>query len=341
MTPGASVAPTPVALVDFDFGVRFTQDVTPQTLPGGKRLPVRMSLQNTGTETWRRNQVRVGYHWYFQDGTEYFFENETTPITEDVQPGSQTQELLAWVTPPPTDGTYYLVWDVKFGDTWASTTAATRSGDTVMHQIQVSGDRLTFADLTKAYNTDGISYPEDAASANFDTQARSFPAALLPPFPDSPIAPCGMWLPTDKVGADSPRRIGFRWGPKEGKAKNMISCMGQKVDLGKSSGFCHYLHLVAASSGKESQINLKLIFEEPTGTSEDLYSVTVSPWDHPGENKDEIAALTPWHNERDGAKLGAVALYHYTIKIRDPRKLIAIQLPLTPEVKISAITLEK
>ncbi|MCW3094821.1 MAG: putative cellulase [Chthonomonadaceae bacterium] len=338
---GVSVAPTPVALVDFDFGVRFTQDVTPQTLPAGKRLPVRMSLQNTGTQTWRRNQVRVGYHWYFQDGTEYFFENETTPITEDVSPGSQTQELLTWVTPPPTDGIYWLVWDVKFGDTWASTVAGTRVGDTVLHQIQVSGDRLVFADLTKSYNTDGVSDPENVGSAGFDSSGRSFPAALLPPFPDAPIAPAGMWLPTTKIGADSPRRIGFRWGPKEGKSKNMIACMGQKVDLSKTPGFCHLLHLVAASSGKEAQINVKLIFEEPTGTSEDLYSLTVSPWDHPGENKDEIAALTAWHNERDGAKLGAVALYHYTIKIRDPRKLIAIQLPLAPEVKIAAITLEK
>ncbi len=339
---GASVAPTPVALVDFDFGVRFTQDVTPGTLPSGKRLPVRMSLQNTGTQTWRRNQVRVGYHWYFQDGTEYFFENETTPIPEDVTPGSQTQELLAWITPPPADGQYWLVWDVKFGDTWASTVAGTRVGDSVLHSIQVIGDRLVFTDLTKSYNTDGVSDADNLASANFDGQGRSFPAALLPPFPDSPIAPAGMWLPTDKTGAESLRRVGFRWGPKEGKSKNMIACMGQRVELGKlSEGFCHLLHLVAASSGKEAQINVKLIFEEPTGTSEDLYSLTVSPWDHPGETKDEIVALTPWHNERSGAKTGAVALYHYQIKIRSPRKLIAIQLPLAPEVKIAAITLEK
>jgi len=340
---GVSVAPTPVALVDFDFGVRFTQDVTPQTLPGGKRLPVRISLQNTGTQTWRRDQVRVGYHWYFQDGTEYFFENETSPITEDVSPGSQTQEMLAWVTPPPTDGTYWLVWDVKFGDTWASTVGGTRVGDSVLHQIQVIGDKLTFTDLTKSYNLDGVSDPENAASAGFDAQGRSFPASLLPPFPDSPIAPAGMWLPTDKTGVDSPRRVGFRWGPKEGKSKNMIACMGQRVELGKTSeGFCHLMHLVAASSGKETQINLKLVFEEPDGTtSQDQYSLTVSPWDHPGENKDEIAALTPWHNEKDGAKLGAVALYHYMIKVRSPRKLVALELPNAPEVKIAAITLEK
>jgi len=338
---GVSVAPTPVALVDFDFGVRFTQDVTPMTLPGGKRLPVRMSLQNTGTQTWRRDQVRVGYHWYFQDGTEYFFENETTAIPEDVAPGSQTQELLAWITPPPTDGVYWLVWDVKFGDTWASTSAGTRVGDTVLHQIQVNADRLVFTDLSKGYNIDGVSDADNMAAASFDGHGRSFPAALLPPYTDEPVTPAGMWLPTDKTGADSPRRIGFRWGPKEGKSKNMIACLGQKIDLSKSTGFCHLLHLVAASSGKETQINVKLIFEEPTGTSEDLYSLTVSPWDNPGENKDEIAALTPWHNERDGAKPGAVALYHYRIKIRSPRKLIAIQLPLAPEVKIAAITLEK
>ena len=340
-TTGVSVGPTPISLVDFDFGVRFTQDVTPGMLPGGKRLPVRISLRNVGTQTWRSNQVRVGYHWYFQDGTEYFFENETSPVTEDVTPGSQTQEMLAWVTAPPSDGLYWLVWDVKFGDTWASTVAGTRVADTVVHPVQVIGDRLVFTDLSRGFNTDGVSDSENMAAANFDGQGRSFPAELLPPYPDAPIVPAGMWLPTDKTGSESPRRVGFRWGPKEGKSKNMIACLGQKVELGKSADVCHVLHLVAASSGKESQINLKLIFEEPTGTSEDLYSLTVSPWDHAGENKDEIAVLTPWHNERGGAKAGAVALYHYSIKIRTPRKLIAIQMPLAPDVKIAAITLEK
>jgi hypothetical protein len=338
---GVSFAPIRVGLVDFDFGVRFTQDVTPGTLPGGKRLPVRMSLRNVGTQTWRRNQVRVGYHWYFQDGTEYFFENETSPITEDVPPGSQTQEMLTWITAPPADGLYWLVWDVKFGDTWASTVGGTRVGDTVVHSIQVIGNRLVFTDLSKGFNTDGVSDTDNMAFGNFDGQGRSFPAALLPPYPDTPIVPAGMWLPTDKTGADSPRRVGFRWGPKDGKSKNMIACLGQKVELGKSADFCHILHLVAASAAKETQIDVKLIFEEPTGTSEDLYALTVGPWNRPGENKDEIAILTPWHNERDGAKPGAVALYHYTIKIRSPRKLIAIQLPLAPDVKIAAVTLEK
>ena len=338
---GISVEPTPIQLVDFDFGVRFTQDVTPGTLPGGKRLPVRISLRNLGTEIWRRNQVRVGYHWYFQDGSEYFFENETSPVTEDVPPGSQTQEMLAWVTAPPADGLYWLVWDVKFGDTWASTVAGTRVGDTVVHPIQVIGNRLVFTDLSKGFNTDGVSDAENMAFGNFDGQGRSFPAALLPPYADAPVVPAGMWLPTEKTGSESPRRVGFRWGPKEGKSKNMIACLGQKIELGKSADLCHLLHLVAASSGKETQVDLKLIFEEPTGTSEDLYSLTVGPWDHPGENKDEITTLAPWHNERGGAKAGAVALYHYMVKIRTPRKLIAIQLPLAPEVKIAAITLEK
>ncbi len=338
---GVSFAPQPVSLVDFDFGVKFTQEITPAAMPGGKRLPVRISLQNVGTQTWRKEQVRVGCHWYYQDGTEYFFENETTPLTEDVPPGGRVKELLAYITPPPGDGTYWLVWDVKFGDTWASTAAGTRVADGIVHPLQVIGERMIYTDLTKAFTTDGISDEKSAASGNFDGQGHSFPAALVPPYPDAPILPGGMWLPTDKTGPESPRRIAFRWGPKEGSAKNLIACNGQRVELGKSAGFCHYLHIVAASAHLEKQVNLKLIFEEPTGTSEDLYSITVSPWDHPGENKDEITVMAPWHQEHSGTAPGAVALYHYTIKIRDPRKLSAIQLPLIPEVKIAAITLEK
>ncbi len=340
-TRGTSFAPQPVSLVDFDFGVHFTQDITPAMLPGGKRLPVRISIQNVGTQTWRKDQVRVGTHWYYQDGTEYFFENETTPLGEDVTPGGRVKDMIAWVTAPPGDGNYWMVWDVKFGDTWASTTAGTRTADSIVRPIQVIGDKQIFTDLTKAYNIIGASDAKSAATGNFDGQGHSFPASLLPPYPDMPVMPGSMWLASDRTGPESPRRIGFRWGPKDGTAKNMISCRGQRVELGKSAGFCHYLHILAASDHLDKQVNLKLIFEEPTGTSEDLYSLSVSPWDHPGENKDEIAVLAPWHHERAGTAAGAVALYHYVIKIRDPRKLSAIQMPLVPEVKIAAITLEK
>jgi hypothetical protein len=187
---------------------------------------------------------------------------------------------------------------------------------------------------------DGVSDSEHN-TGDFDGQGRSFPAEWMPPYTDAPVTPAAMWLPGDPGGPESVRRVSFRWGPKEGKLNNFVACRGQRIELGKSAGPCRILHLVAASTDKDTVVGLKLIFQEPTSQSEDQYAVTVSRWDRPASHGEELALLARRHYERDGLKPGAVALFHYFIKIREPRKLVAIILPNSPEIKIAAMTLEK
>ncbi|HLK61415.1 MAG TPA: hypothetical protein VKU00_33000, partial [Chthonomonadaceae bacterium] len=338
---GVSIAPTPLAVVALDFGARIVEDNTPLSLPGERRQPVTINLKNVGAQTWKKEVVRVGYHWYYEDGTEFLWEDETTPLKQDVPPGGSVNNMLVWVTAPPNDGTYYLVWDVKFGDMWASTSASTRVYDERVHTVRVVRGRLTFADLTKAYTLDGITDTDDWIDGNFDGQGRTFPAALIPPYTDTPATPLGLFQASSKSGPESPRRISFRWGPKFPKANNFIVCKGQRLELGKSSGKCRVLHIIAASTGKEISTNLRLIFQEPTSQSEDLYAFSVSPWDGAPAYKEEIAFQTPFHHERSGVLPGAVKLYHYTITIREPRQLVAILLPNAPDIKIAAITLER
>ena len=337
---GVSFAPQAVVVGTFDFGVRFTQDRTPSSLPADRKQPVTLSILNAGSQTWKRDQVRIGYHWYYLDGTELRWEDALTPLTQDVPPGARVSDILANITAPSTDGTYFLMWDVKFGDMWASTSAMTRPFDSVVHTVQVVGSRLIFTDLTKAYNMAGLS-DGDRIFGNFDGQGRSFPAEWMPPYTDAPVTPSAMWLPADLGGPESARRISFRWGPKLPKANNFIACRGQRVELGKTSGQCRILHIVAASTDKDTAANLKLIFQEPTIQSEDQYAVTVSRWNQPPSHGEEVALLARRHYERDGLKPGAVALFHYAIKIREPRKLVALILPNSPEIKIAAITLER
>ena len=345
---GVSIAPTPLAVTQYDFGVRFTSDGTPAILPGQKRLPVRLSLTNTGPQTWKSDSVHVGYHWYYADGTEFLWEDETTPLTQflskgqkEVRPGQTVTDMLAWVTAPPYDGTYWLVWDVKVGDTWNSTTESTHVFDELTHSVKVNGGKLTWTDLTKAYNTDGISDDDETYDGDLDGQGKTLPAALTPPFADMTIAPSGMGLPTVVSGPESPRRIGFRWGPKETGAKNFIACKGQRVDLGKMNGATRVLHILATSTGKDTISELKLIFQEPSSQSQDAYAFAVSPWDRPPTRRDEIGFIARRYHDRKGTHLGALALYHYTIKIKDPRNLIGLMLPDAPDIKIAAITLEK
>ena len=338
---GALTSPAAIGIVDFDFGARFITDKTPAALPAERRQPVPVSVRNDSAQTWKKDSVRIGYHWYYEDGTEFLWEDETTPISADVAPGGVTENTLAYVTAPPYNGNYWLVWDVKFGDTWASTAAGTRSFDQTMHAVRVLGSKLIFAELKKYYNVDGLTDDDNLLQGDFDGQGHTFPAALVPPFANGDPVPSTIWLPTAKSGPDSPRRISFRWGPKEGNAKSFISCQGQRIELGKSGGQCSILHLLAASGSKDASAEVKLIFQEPTSQSEDLYSFTVSAWNKPPKTGEEVAFVSPRHHERDGVVQSAVALYHYTIKIREPRKLVAIQLPDNPDIKIAAITLEK
>lgn len=338
---GVSTAPTPISVVDFDFGVRFVSDGTLGKMPAQKRIPVRLSLQNVGAQIWKKDNVRVGYHWYYLDGTEFVWDDETTPLSQDVPPGGRVNDILVYVTAPPATGAYFLVWDVKVGDTWASTSAGTRALDQIVHEVDVIDGTLTFADLSKAFNVSGITDEDDLASGDFDGQGNTFPSAFIPPFANTNLVPSGIWLPTDKGGPDSQRRISFRWGPKGSKLPNFVACKGQRLNISKAGTMCRRLHIVAASTGKQTQGDIRLIFQEPTSQSEDIYPFAVSRWDSAPTQGEAVAFLSPRHHSRKGNEPGPVVLYHYVITVREPRKLAAIQLPDVPDIKIAAITMEK
>lgn len=332
---------TLVGITEFDFGVRFAQDGTLPTLPGERRQPVTLGVKNVGPQTWKRDSVRIGYHWYYEDGSEFLWEDETTALPQDVAPGGSVYNLLTYVTPPPCDGNYFLVWDVKFGDTWASTSAATRVFDQEVHPVQVTGGRLVFTDLAKAYNLDGVTDLSNPKDGDFDGKGRTFPAALIPPFTDDGVVPAGIWQPYDKTGPESPRHISFRWGSKEPRSSNFIVCRGQRVELGKYTGKCRVVHIVAASINANVTTNIKLVFQEPTGESEDLYAFSVSRWDQAPVNGEETVFTSKRYHDGSGTQDGAVSLYHYTFTIRDPRRIVALKLPFEPNIRIAAITLEK
>ncbi len=323
--------------------MRFTQDGTLPTLPGERRLPVVLGVKNIGPQTWKRDSVRIGYHWYYQDGSEFLWEDETTAIPHDLPPGEGVNNLLTYVTAPPCDGNYFLVWDVKFGDTWASTSSVSRVLDEQVHPVRVTGGRLVFADLTKAYNMDGVT---DLAATNlnggdFDGKGRTFPAAVIPPFTDDGVVPAGIWQPYEKTGPESPRHISFKWGSKEPRTNNFIQCHGQRVELGKYTGKCRVVHIVAASVNTNVTTNIKLVFQEPSGESEDLYAFSVSRWDQAPVNGEDIIFTSARFHTGAGSQDGTVSLYHYSFVIHDPRKIVALKLPDDRNIRIAAVTLEQ
>jgi hypothetical protein len=338
---GAVSDPAPLALIDADLGAQFISDLTPPQLPGDRRVPVKIGLRNLGPQTWLKDKVRVGYHWYYLDGTEAVWQDETTPIAQDIEPGGSIPEMLAWVTAPPNDGSYYLVWDLKVGDSWGSTLPSVRPNETRVLPIEIVHGKLILTDLSKSYNLDGVTFATGATDGDFDGTGRTFPAELIPPFAMTDVAPSTMWLPAKSTGPESTRKVSFRWGPKGEKEKNFLQCLGQKVPLveSKKAEACSRVHILAASTGVDKLGEFTLVFSDGT---QQLNSFLVSTWDGPPTHGEELSAFCRYSHTRSGPAFDKpVALHHYTVKVGDRKKVVAIILPNTPQIKIAAVTLEK
>lgn len=328
------------ALTETDLGGQFTNDLTPRELPGDRRVPVKLSIRNRGPQTWLKDMARVGYHWYYLDGTEAVWQDETTPIPQDVDPGSEVSELLTWITPPPNDGTYWLVWDLKVGDQWASTLPSIRVNETHVLPIQVVHGKLQIINLDKFYNIDGIAGSTNRADGDFDGNGRSFPAELVPPFVEAEAAPSTMWLPVIGSGLDATRRISFHWGPKSEKDKNMVRCAGQVIPIpGKKEDVYKTVHILAAAT--KDRVPAELILGFADG-SQQFMTFPTSRWDAPPTHGEEIAYRSRYSRNKTGDDLDKpVVLYRYTVKLQDKRRLISITLPNEPALKIAAISVEK
>jgi hypothetical protein len=338
---GAVSTPETIAITEMDLGAQFINDGTPPQLPGDRRVPVRLGLRNRGPQTWLKQSTRIGYHWYYLDGTEVVWQDETTPLLQDIEPGGEVTEMLAWITPPPYDGTYWLVWDLRVGDAWGSTQASSRPFETLVRQVEVVRGKLALVDLDKSYNLDGIAGTLNRADGNFDGAGRSLPAELVPPFVNAESAPSTLWLPSNGTGVDSSRRISFRWGSKGEKENNLIQCVGQRVPLGepRKLDVAKQVHLLAASTKDNAIGQFTLVFADGT---QQLSTFALSRWDRQPLHGEEVAYRCKYSRKASGDDPDtSVSLYHYVIKVAENKKLAAILMPNAPDVKVAAITLEK
>jgi len=339
---GAVTDPETLAVVDADGGAQFILDLTPAQLPAERRIPVKIGLRNAGPQTWLKDGVRVGAHWHYLDGVEAVWEDVTTPLPMDVPPGGEVPEMLAWVTAPPHDGLYWLVWDVKIGDTWASTLPGARAGDTRVRTVQVVRGRLQMVDLSRAYNLDALSSDTNRGDGAFDSTGRSIPAELVPPFATGPVAPSTLWLPSQGVGVDSSRRLSFRWGPKLDGERNFLECAGQRVPFvasaARSEAF-KAIHLLAAATKPGLIAPFTVVFADGT---QQLTSLPISAWDREPTHGEETAFLAGHTHTKAGDDPERPArLFRYSIPIAESKRVAALVLPSMPEVRIAAITLER
>ncbi|MEP6694839.1 MAG: hypothetical protein ABJB39_09355, partial [Chloroflexota bacterium] len=108
-------APLPV------LSATYTVPTPPTALVQGGSVPVSITLQNVGNESWTiigANPVNLSYHWYDAAGASVMWDGPRTKLTSDVVVGA-THTITATVASPPTPGAYRLNFAlVKEGVAW-------------------------------------------------------------------------------------------------------------------------------------------------------------------------------------------------------------------------------
>jgi hypothetical protein len=348
-TGGASWEPAPgrrevVEVLDSDPGPRFLGTGLPGEVTAGSTVTTKVGLRNSGPDTWSPLHEHVVYHWYYFDGTEAVWSGGAARLPGPVASGETVVLPELAIRAPDTPGPMYLVLDLKRGDTYASTTLNTRSGDIWVQPVSVVGGEMLPVSLAALFDTDGISLDTNRADGDLDGEGHTLPAEALPPYVLRPgsgspsitntVYPCGLWTrPLDKADKD---HIPFRYPEKREGQKNSIHCAGQRIEL--PVGPRRAVHLLATSTAPDTTGTVTFVYRD--GSTRER-SLTMSSWTE-GPRHDEHVAFTCLHrHQRDGDEPAVRAyLYHYTLKPDSGKPLAAIILPQSPAMKLFALTLE-
>lgn len=331
--------PREVEMAEADMGVQFFNDYTPGRFPAERRIPVIIGVRNRGPQTWLRDQVAVGYHWYYFDGLEAVWEDEVFTIKTDVPPGKEIADVGASVTAPPHDGTYWLVWDLRVGDTWVSTLPGNRTYETRVSLVQIVNGRLRFVDLKSAADVHGASGGLGTKRPDFDGSGDAYPAELTPPYALNLPVPATLWMPEIRTGTARSRQISFAWLPASGP--NAVRCRGQEIPVAtpKQAQLARRVHILAAAVRAGQSLSVTLRFAD---SSEQFMSFPVSVWNGPPANTEAVAHAMPYSRISSADGVGpAVSVFWYTVEIKEPKPLVAITLGDAPDVRVLAITAER
>ena len=336
-------------------GAAFLQVDMPRTVDAGKDATATLALQNQGSETLKKDRTRIGYHWYYLDGTELAWEGgPVASLTKDLPPAATDGAITATFRAPKAPGRYALVWDVRAGDgPWQSTLPASRGDDTLQVLVNVGGKGASVVpvDLTKSFNTLGIAGGDVSKTGGFDGHGATLPAEALPPDvtaevegdpfaqgrPGPPLYPSGYYTAQTGNGETSNHAVSFLYpGVREG-LPNVIACTGQTITL--PSGRYKAVHLLAAATGGASvQASFGLQFDRETQP----LTVPIADWGVAPTGAGVTPAFTaPYRYADGGIKPVATTLGDYALRSDTGRKLTGLTLPNDRNIKIVAISLEK
>jgi hypothetical protein len=326
-----------VDVFDADYGVRIADSNVPKALAAGQTFDAMVVIKNNGVHVWDRKRTRVGYHWYHVDGTQMQWDCPTTAISQDIKPGWPAV-ARAKIKAPEYDGQYVLVWDVTVDGQWLSTMPLTRGGDVLPVFVQVTRGKLAFVDLSKLCDVSAISPDTNRTTGDFDGKGSSFPAEYVPP--DAGVTeevvrvyPSGYkWDRETRPEG----RISFLYPEKTLDGKTAIACGGQKVVV--EHGNYLALHVLGASSNGNASGEVSLNYSDGAESA----MLAMSDWGAGPAQGEAVGCAVRHRHSHGGDEIGKFCyLYHYTVPLNSSRTLTSVTLPRNPDMKITAITLER
>jgi len=333
----------------------FLQADLPRTIDADKEETANLVLQNQGSEVLKKDRIRIGYHWYYLDGTEMTWEGGSIGyLTKDLPPAAIDSAITATFRAPKSPGRYSLVWDVRVGDgPWQSTLPVSRGDDTLQVLVNVGsrGASVVPVDLTKSFNTVGIVSGEVSKNGGFDGHGAALPAEALPPDqtaevdgnpftlgkPGLPLYPSGYYTARIGAGEASNHTVSFLYPNVHEGLPNVVACIGQTITL--PGGRYKTLHLLAAAAdGAAVPAIFGLQFDRDVQT----VPVSIADWSTAPTGAGISPGFTaPYRYTESGIKPLPTTLGDYALRLDTGRKLTGLTLPNDRNIKIVAISLEK
>jgi hypothetical protein len=319
-----------------DLGGYFVDSTTPGEMAAGKAYKVDIILTNRGPAPLLPENCALVAHWYYWDGSLARWPAASQPLAAALAPG-ESGKLTASVTAPAFPGPYYLVWDLKSGENYASGLPTSLDNESLHLPVMVQGNTCQALDLSQYGNVIAAASDHRRASGDFDGLGNSFPSEMLPPDLSgntSGLYPSDYYVPQ---APDSLRRdIVFRYPEKNGGLMKALSCRGQEIPLPETP--VARLHILGAGTGAGLTGSLLLTFAD--GHSESM-PLTLASWLEPEAPEATLAFKSAFLRGARGDNFNqAVYLHHYVLSPAQPGVITTLRLPDNPEMKIFAITVE-
>ena len=333
-----------VQVTDSDSAASFVLSDVPRTVSAGRDADAHLAVENLGTTAWAKTDRKIGYHWYYLDGSEAAWAGGAlAPLTKSVLPGRADGDIVAKFHAPDQPGRYILAWDVQKPDgSWQSTSPISRGTDLYPMIISVtgrSGDAVP-VDLASAANAAGVFGGGASDGVDFDGKGGALPSEMLPPDasgepeinpllapkPGAPLYPAGYY---SGLSSDNHARTYLFPTGKN----NIIVCKGQQISL--PGGNYKAIHLLAAATG-----GAPVTATFSPGPSARSGSLTLQDWLQ-APPAGAAGWWAPYHIAQGVPAAAPCYLGDYTIAVDPSVKISSLTLPNDPSIKIVAISLEK